>query len=50
MKNPKKLKRRHKEFLTSQGFKSQDFLIEREDAWSMVFYNVHTKQLMDMRY
>lgn len=29
MKNPKKLKRRHKEFLAAQGFKSQDYLIER---------------------
>ncbi|MEG0133082.1 MAG: hypothetical protein RR851_10275 [Clostridium sp.] len=49
MKNPKKLLRRHKEFLAEQGFKSNDFLIEREEAWSYVFYNTHTKQLIDMR-
>ena len=49
MKNPKKLKRRHKEFLAEQGFKSQDYLIEREDAWGYVFYNIHTGMLMDLR-
>ena len=49
MKNPKKLKRRHKEFLAAQGFKSQDYLIEREDAWGYVFYNIHTGMLMDLR-
>ncbi|MEG2918853.1 MAG: hypothetical protein RR851_13070 [Clostridium sp.] len=49
MKNPKKLKFRHKVFLEDQGFNPDDFLIEREDAWNYVFYNIHTKQLMDMR-
>lgn len=36
--------------LKEMGFKPEDYLIERENAWEYKFYNIHTKQLMDIRY
>lgn len=45
MKNPKKLKRRHKDFLADKGYNPKDFLFERETGFEYIFYNVHTKML-----
>nr|WP_321994939.1 hypothetical protein [Clostridium butyricum] len=39
MKNPKKLKRRHKIFLSKLGCNPDEFLIVTEDAESYTFYN-----------
>lgn len=50
MKKLKKLTRNQKEFLAEQGYNPDDFLLERKDAWNFVFYNIHTKQLMEFRY
>ena len=43
MKNPKKLKRKHKIFLSKQGCNPDDFLIVTEDYDSYTFYNKVTK-------
>lgn len=50
MKKLKKLTRNQKEFLAEQGYNADDFLLERKDAWNFVFYNIHTKQLIEFRY
>lgn len=50
MKKLRKLSRTQKIFLEEQGFKSEDFLFERKDAWNYVFFNIHTKQLVEFRY
>lgn len=49
MKNPKKLKRRHKEFLASQGMNSKEFLIIKDLAESYEFYHKPTKKIVDIR-
>lgn len=46
MKNPKKLNRNQKEFLSKQGLNSKDFLISRQDSESYTFYNVKTGKLL----
>ena len=43
MKNPKKLKLKHKIFLEEQGCNPDDFLIVTEDYDSYTFYNKVTK-------
>lgn len=48
MKNPKKLKRRHKMLLKEMGYHPEDFLLERESDWEYTFYNIHTKTLFPM--
>lgn len=48
MKKLKKLTRKQKELLSSKGFKTEDYLMERHDEWGYRFYNVHTNQLMDL--
>lgn len=50
MKKLKKLTRNQKKFLSEQGYNPDDFFLERKDAWSYRFYNIHTKQLMEFRY
>lgn len=50
MKKLRKLTRTQKRFLEDQGFVAEDYLFERKDAWNYVFYNIHTKQLVEMRY
>lgn len=45
MKHPKKLRRKHKEFLADKGYNPQDFLFEREMDFEYIFYNVVTKML-----
>nr|WP_321027149.1 hypothetical protein [Clostridium neonatale] len=47
MKNPKRLKRKHKIFLSKQGCNPDDFLIVTEDADSYTFYNKVTKVVWD---
>ena len=47
MKNPKRLKRKHKIFLSKQGCNPDDFLIVTEDAESYTFYNKVTKVVWD---
>jgi len=49
MKNPKKLKRRHKEFLASQGMNSKDFLIVKDLAECYKFYHKPTRKIVDLR-
>ncbi|CAI3196396.1 MULTISPECIES: hypothetical protein [Clostridium] len=47
MKNPKRLKRKHKIFLSKHGCNPDDFLIVTEDAESYTFYNKVTKVVWD---
>lgn len=47
LKNPKRLKRKHKIFLSKQGCNPDDFLIVTEDAESYTFYNKVTKVVWD---
>ncbi|GAB6170048.1 hypothetical protein JCM1393_25080 [Clostridium carnis] len=49
MKSLKGLTLKQKKFLCEQGFKPGDFLLERVTADDYVFYNIHTKQLMEIR-
>ena len=46
MKNPKKLKRKHKIFLKEQGCRPEDFLIITEDYESYTFFNKVTGVVM----
>lgn len=46
MKNPKRLKRKHKKFLSSQGCDPKDFLIITEDHESYTFFNKVTNKVM----
>lgn len=48
MKNPKRLKRKHKIFLKQQGCDPKDFLIVTEDADSYTFYNKVTGVVWDL--
>lgn len=50
MKKLRRLTRAQKLFLVDQGYHPEDFLLERNDAWSIVFFNIHTGQLMEFRY
>lgn len=45
MKHPKKLQRKHKEFLADKGYNLKDFLFERETEFDYIFFNVHTEML-----
>lgn len=47
MKNPKRLKRKHKIFLKELGCDPDDFLIVTEDADSYTFYNKVTQRVWD---
>lgn len=47
MKNPKRLKRKHKIFLKELGCDPNDFLIVTEDADSYTFYNKVTGVVWD---
>lgn len=49
MKNPKKLKRRHKEFLASQGLNSKEYLFIKESAECYEFYSKKTGQPVPIR-
>lgn len=48
MKQPKRLTREHKRVLTNMKLNPNDYLIERNDSVVYVFYNIHTKQLMEV--
>lgn len=49
MKNPKKLKRRHKEFLASQGMNSKEFLIIKDLAECYEFYHKPSQKTVCIR-
>ncbi|MDS0525495.1 hypothetical protein NNC19_07375 [Clostridium sp. SHJSY1] len=49
MKNPKKLRRRHKEFLSTQGIMHKDYLFISEDATNYKFFNRKTEKIVDIR-
>lgn len=48
VKHPKKLTRFHKKLLSDLGFKPEDYMCERQDQYGYRFYNIHTKQLMEV--
>ena len=49
MKNPKKLRRRHKEFLAEQGLNHKDYLIVKDLAECYEFYYKPTGKIVDIR-
>lgn len=49
MKNPKKLKRRHKIFLSKQKIDIENYLFISESADNYKFFNVNTKKIIDIR-
>lgn len=49
MKNPKRLKRRHKEFLAEQSMNSKEFLIIKDLAECYEFYHKPTGKVIDVR-
>ncbi|NWK11754.1 DUF6906 family protein [Clostridium cadaveris] len=50
MKHPKKLKRRHKEFLASQGIDHHKFWIEREGIDFYRFVEKDTERILEIRF
>lgn len=49
MKNPKKLKLRHKKFLSEQGLRSRDFLLISENPDDYVLYHKKTGRILTIR-
>lgn len=49
MKNPKKLRRRHKEFLTEQGLNHHNYLIIKDLVECYEFYHKPTGRVVDIR-
>ncbi|WP_326511376.1 DUF6906 family protein [Clostridium intestinale] len=49
MKNPKKLTRKHKKFLSEQGLNPEEFLIMQSTSENYKFFHRNTKQIVDIR-
>lgn len=48
MKNPKKLNRRHKKYLSVRGYDPNDFFIVKEHLENYIFFNKVTSKLESM--
>lgn len=46
MKHGKRLKRRHKEFLSDKGYKHNDYLIIKDTQQSTEFVNIETGKIL----
>ncbi len=49
LKNPKRLKRRHKEFLVEQGLNHNDYFIIKDLAECYQFYHKITRKVINIR-